>query len=114
MPDEKQLGLLRDILDSAKIIRSYLSGVTREGFIANSEKQDAVLRRFEIMGEAACRVSPETQALVPQVPFRSMRGMRNIIAHDYGEVDLDQVWLTPEADLVPLIKVLESHFAELG
>ncbi len=110
MPDERQNGSLRDMLDSAKAIRNYLAGVSRPEFFANPEKQDAVLRRFEIIGEAASRLYPETQALFPALPFRSMRGVRNIIAHDYGEVDLDQVWNTAEADLDGLIATLESHF----
>jgi uncharacterized protein with HEPN domain len=71
--------LLRDILDSALTIRLYLNEVSREAFMDGMEKQDAVLRRFEIIGEAASRLSPETQAIFPNLPFRSMRGMRNII-----------------------------------
>ena len=50
MPDERQDGLLLDILESARSIQRYLTGVDREGFLANQEKQDAVLRRFEIIG----------------------------------------------------------------
>ena len=110
MPDEKQTGLLRDILDSAQVIRAYLSGVSREEFLVNSEKQDAVLRRLEIIGEAASRLSPVTRVMFPDLPFRSMRGMRNIIAHDYGEVDIDQVWTTAADDLPDLIQTLERHF----
>lgn len=111
MPDERQNGLLRDMLDSAGAIRGYIAGVNREQFLANPEKQDAVLRRLEIMGEAAHRVSPETQSLFPQLPFRSMRGMRNIIAHDYGAVDLDQVWETASGDLDIVIAALTTHFS---
>jgi len=112
MPDEeRQNGLLRDILDSALSIRTYLAGVDRTSFMANAEKQDAVLRRFEIIGEAASRLSPETQALFPNLPFRSMRGMRNIIAHDYGVVDLDQVWQTAANDIDGLIENMTKHFA---
>jgi uncharacterized protein with HEPN domain len=109
MLDEKQTGLLRDILDSALTIRVYLDGVTREAFIANFEKQDAVLRRFEIIGEAASRLEQETQSLFPNLPFRSMRGMRNIIAHDYGDVDIDQVWKTATTDLDELIETLKRN-----
>ncbi|MEO7799441.1 MAG: DUF86 domain-containing protein [Opitutaceae bacterium] len=107
---EKQSGLLRDMLDSALLIRSYLAGVDREGFLADREKQDAVLRRLEIIGEAASRVGPQTQAQFPQLPFRGMRGMRNVIAHDYGEVDLELVWQTADADLPKLIEALQRHF----
>ncbi len=110
MGDEKQAGLLQDILYSAQAIRSYLEGISREAFFSDCEKQDAVLRRFEIIGEAASRLSPETRAMFPEVPFRSMRGMRNIIAHDYGEVDLDQVWKTATDDIPGLISTLASTF----
>ena len=109
MFDEKQAGLLRDILDSALTIRTYLAGIDREAFIANLEKQDAVLRRFEIIGETASRIAPETQALFPNLPFRSMRGMRNIIAHDYGDVDIEQVWKTATTDLDELIETLQRQ-----
>lgn len=114
MPDDRQSGLLRDMLDSALLIRTYLASVDRDAFLRDSEKQDAVLRRFEIIGEAAGRLSPEAQGLFPGIPFRAMRGMRNIIAHDYGEVDLDLVWRTAEADLPKLIETLEQHFAAEG
>ena len=110
MLDDRQSGLLRDVLDSANSIRAYLAGVNHDEFLAGQEKQDAVLRRFEIIGEAASRLAPETQALFPTLPFRSMRGMRNIIAHDYGEVDLDLVWKTATADLPGLIETLERYF----
>ncbi len=111
MSADKQPGLLRDILDSALAIRAYLQGVTRDQFMENEEKQDAVLRRFEIIGEAASRLAPETQARFKNLPFRSMRGMRNIIAHDYGVVDLDQVWTTASRDLDELIETLENYFS---
>jgi uncharacterized protein with HEPN domain len=111
MCDEKQAGLLRDILDSALAIRTYLQGVNRDTFMANSEKQDAVMRRFEIIGEAASRLSPETHSKFPALPFRSMRGMRNIIAHDYGDVDIDLVWRTATTNLDEVIDTLSRHLA---
>jgi uncharacterized protein with HEPN domain len=69
MPDDVQQALLRDLLDSARAIQRYLAGVNRDAFLANPEKQDAVLRRFEILGEVASRISPATQALFPEAPF---------------------------------------------
>lgn len=111
MLDEKQHGLLQDILDSARMIQVYLASVSETAFMANPEKQDAVLRRFEIIGEASSRLAPETRALFPGLPFRQMRGMRNIIAHDYGDVDLDQVWRTASGnDLTALVSTLETFF----
>jgi len=61
---------------------------------------------LEIIGEAAGRISPEVQNEFPGIPFREIRGMRNIIAHDYGEVDLERVWETVTHDVPTLLKVL--------
>ncbi len=109
MPDERQLGLLRDILDSALAVRTYVHGVSREQFLDNTEKQDAVLRRLEIIGDAASRLSPETKTLFPSLPFRAMRGMRNVIAHDYGAVDAQQVWATATGSMDMLIAALTPY-----
>ena len=59
---------LRDILDSARAIRGYLQGLDRVQFEARQEKQDAVIRRFEIRGEAARHLSPEGRAALPEIP----------------------------------------------
>ena len=112
MLDEKQNGLLRDRLESACAIQMYMGGVSCEEFMRNMEKQDAVCRRFEVLGEAASRLSNETHLLFPNLPFRSMRGMRNIIAHDYGDVDLDQVWKTATSDLADVIATLARHLGQ--
>lgn len=94
--------------DSAAAIVAYLNGVSREAFYANGEKQDAVLRRLEIIGEAAGRISPEVQKEFSSIPFREIRGMRNIIAHDYGEVDLERVWETAQGDIPHLLETLNA------
>lgn len=114
MLSEKQHGLLRDIIDSALVIKTYLEGVSEAAFMQNTEKQDAVLRRFEIIGEVSSRLAPETRAHFPSLPFRQMRGMRNIIAHDYGDVDMDQVWRTASgSDLAVLIDSLHAYFEKV-
>lgn len=99
---------LYDILDSAKMIQRYVAGLTQEQFQANSEKQDAVIRRFEIIGEAARHLSPEAQKQFPDIPWRLITGMRNILIHDYDDVDLGQVWRTIHGDLPGLISKLEA------
>jgi len=53
---------------------------------------------------------PETQARFPRLAFRGMRGMRNIIAHDYGDVDIELVWTTANTDLDELIETLSAFF----
>jgi uncharacterized protein with HEPN domain len=64
-----QLGRLRDILNAAQRIAFYIQGITEAGFQANPEKQDAVIRRIEIIGEAAVHLTEETRQAIPELPF---------------------------------------------
>jgi uncharacterized protein with HEPN domain len=83
-----QLGRLRDILEAARLIGAYVRDTTEADFRADTQKQDAVIRRIEIIGEAAAHLSEVTRQAMPDLPVRKMRGMRNIVAHDYANVDL--------------------------
>jgi uncharacterized protein with HEPN domain len=75
-----QLGRLRDILEAARLVASYVHGVTEAEFRANTQKQDAVIRRIEIIGEATAHLNETTREAIPGLPFRKIRGMRNILA----------------------------------
>ncbi len=99
----EQQAYLQDILDAARLVQEYTAKMTGDEFLADVKTQDAVLRRFEIIGEAAAHLTDDTRALFPDVPFHQMRGMRNIIAHVYGEVDLTIVWRTVRDHLPGLI-----------
>ncbi len=79
--------------------------------MGNSEKQDAVIRRIEVIGEAAAHLSDETRQAIPALPFRKMRGMRNIVAHDYANVDLRVVWEVVTVHVPDICAVLEQFFA---
>ena len=81
-----QLGRLNDILNAARLIASYVKDTTQEEFDANTEKQDAIVRRLEIIGEATVHLNETTRQAIPGLPFRRMRGMRNVVAHDYDEL----------------------------
>ena len=106
-----QLGRLRDILEAARLIGSYVKDTTEADFHANKQKQDAVLRRIEIIGEAAAHVTEVTRRAVPELAFRKMRGMRNIVAHDYANVDLHIVWEVATLFMPKICAVLEKFFA---
>jgi uncharacterized protein with HEPN domain len=99
---------LVDILESARLAMSYVAGKTREEFLADPRDQDAVIRRLAIIGEAAHRISEQTRAALPEVPWKAMVGMRNIMIHQYDSVDLLLVWDVLQDDLTPLIVALEQ------
>ena len=106
-----QLGRLRDIQEAARFIAFYVNDTTEIAFRADLQKQDAVIRRIEIIGEAAAHLTDTTRQLVPQLPFRKMRGMRNIVAHDYANVDLKIVWEVATVHVPEIYAVLEEFLA---
>lgn len=109
--ETEQTGRLYDILEAARLIAAYVQGTTSVDFCADSQKQDAVVRRIEIIGEAAAHLTEETRAALPELPFRKMRGMRNLVAHDYANVDLKIVWEVATEHVPEICAVLEAFFA---
>ncbi len=99
---------LEDMLDSASLIVEYLAGKTREDLAQSVLLQDAVVRRFGIIGEAARRLADSTRQALPGVPWRAVSGMRNVLIHDYDKVDFDTIWDTARNDLPTLITELET------
>jgi uncharacterized protein with HEPN domain len=112
--EAEQLGRLRDILEAARLIASYVQYTTAADFSSDTQKQDAVIRRIEIIGEATAHLTEETRRAIPQLPFRKMRGMRNIVAHDYANVDVRILWEVATVYVSDVCAVLESFFAEQG
>jgi uncharacterized protein with HEPN domain len=75
--------LFRDILESAEKILNYTSGFTKEQFLSNQLIIDAVIRNFEIIGEAANRLPDLSKSKLPTLEWNKLRGFRNRLAHDY-------------------------------
>lgn len=94
---------LHDILESIDKILSYVEGVDREAFAASSQLQDAVARRFEVMGEAAKNVPEKVRAAHPEVRWRGVSGLRDVLIHAYGRVDPHSLWDVVEDEL-PLLR----------
>jgi len=109
--DADQVGRLREILDAARLICSYVAGADENEFRGNTQKQDAIIRPIEIIGEATLHLSDDTRQAIPQLPFRRMRGMRNVIAHDYAGVNLQIVWEVATIHVPELRTILEQFFA---
>lgn len=97
-----------DIADSAKLAVKYLSDISYREFLQETSKQDAVIRRIEIIGEAANRISEESKSKYNHLPWNKMKGMRNLLIHEYDEIDLKNVWDTVKNDLPKLILDVEK------
>jgi uncharacterized protein with HEPN domain len=94
---------LRDILHSIVAIEKYTKR-GRSFFYKNELVQSWVMRHLEIIGEAANHASAELREKRPEIPWRNIIGMRNILAHGYFEIDTDTVWKVVENDLPSLRK----------
>lgn len=101
---------LLDILESAKLALTYVGDKKGEEFFKDIQSQDSVIRRLEIIGEAARRISEKAKAAYPNLPWNDMIGMRNIMIHEYDNVDLSMVLETVRKDLPQLIEEIEKIF----
>jgi uncharacterized protein with HEPN domain len=104
---EPQL-LVDDIIDSASKIVDYTKGFTFDDFTKDSKTIDAVIRNFEIIGEAANRLPEEFKARYPDINWHRIRGFRNRIVHDYFGIDYSIVWLIKETFLPKMIAQLRQ------
>ena len=93
---------LEDIVEAAELIGRYIEGLKFEEFEEDVEKQDAVARRLEIIGQAVKDLPEEIRSANPSVKWRAIAGARDIVAHEYFRVDLELVWGMANKD-VPLL-----------
>jgi len=96
-----------DILDALEKIYRYTS-VGKEQFFLDTQVQDAVVRNLEIIGEAASQVPEEIRIQYPDIPWRGMSTLRNMLIHQYHRVDYDRVWAVIEKDLPSLKNQIEN------
>jgi uncharacterized protein with HEPN domain len=108
MSAHSDLVYVQHILRALGRIEEYTRGMAEDVFMENSLVQDAVIRQFEVIGEAAKKVSPEFRERRPAVPWSFMAKMRDILIHHYWEVDLQVVWVTMKRDLPGLEPLLKS------
>ncbi len=99
---------LEDMLASMLKIQQYIKGMEFEGFTTNNLVIDAVIRNFEIIGEAAKMVPKKIQAKYPQIPWKQMYGLRNLIAHEYFGIDYELIWKIAANSLPQNLKDMEE------
>jgi uncharacterized protein with HEPN domain len=98
--------LLDMLLDARKVVK-YVQGVNFEIFDQDEVLQDAIMRRIQIIGEAARKISQEFKEAHPEISWSEVIGMRNKLVHDYFEIIPEKVWDTAVNDIPALIALIE-------
>lgn len=98
------------ILDAIQEVENYLSGVSIEAFMTNSEKRFATIKQIEIVGEACNHITAELKEAHPEIEWAPIKGFRNISIHEYFGVNLELVWEIATNDL----PVLKSQFTQIS
>lgn len=104
----RDAGLLLDMLLHARDALEFVQGLEETAFLASRLHQSATIRALEVIGEAAGKISADTVAAHPEIPWRDITGMRHRLIHGYDDVQLETVWATVRDKVPPLIAVLES------
>lgn len=100
-----------DIIESCGKIRRFIAGMTYEAFVADERTRDAVIRNIEIIGEAAKNLPDEVIVRAPEVEWRKVRGIRDVLAHAYFGLDAKVVWSTATTKLDELEKAVRKLVA---
>lgn len=113
MPNE-YLVYLDDILECIEKIEKYTLHLSRQEFLQNSMAADAVVRNLEIIGEAAKRLPLEIKRKYPEIEWRKIAGLRDILAHEYSGIDLQILWDIVQNKLPGLKRSLLRMRGEVG
>jgi uncharacterized protein with HEPN domain len=105
--------LLNDIIDSIVTIEGYLQGITEDVFYNDRKTKDAVVRNFEIIGEASRRIENNFKIQYPDVPWRERGDLRNKIIHEYFGIDYVVLWEIVQLNLPVVKKKVEALIANI-
>lgn len=101
------------IRDAIKRVIEYSSDIDEKSFLKNTMLQDALVRQFEIIGEASNKVSESTQKKYSNIPWKRIVGMRNRIIHEYFGVRLDIIWDSVQNDIPNLRSDIDKIIEDL-
>ncbi len=108
MPLEpRDAAYLWDMIETSRAVRDFTQGIKPHEYLSDRKVQMAVERAIEIIGEAARRVSESFKGDHPEVPCRAIVAQRHVIAHEYGEIKQERLWLVATRDIPKLAEQLE-------
>ena len=107
-PLERDAAHLWDMLDAAKQAAEFSANVNLDQLLAEVRTRYAIERALEIIGEAARRVSPATRSRHPEIPWKGISGFRNVLVHEYGEIDYRRLYTIIKEGIPALIVALET------
>ena len=100
---------LHHILDSIRLIQKHTNEIDYETFLNDELVYNTVIRQLEIIGEASNHISDNVIYDIPDIPWKDIVSMRNILVHDYFEIDLQDVWKTAKNDLIILKEKIQIY-----
>ena len=105
---KKYLNYLNDIKTAINSIENFIEGMTYDQFENDDKTSSAVIRKFEIIGEATKKIPKNIREINSQIPWKEIAGMRDRLIHAYSEVDLELVWVTIKQRLPELKSTIEE------
>jgi uncharacterized protein with HEPN domain len=108
LPNQREIGYLWDMLQAARRLQQFTANLGYDEYLDSTLVQSAVERQFEIIGEAARRMSESFVQANPQIRWSEWIGLRNIIAHQYDDIIQEQLWYSVVQEIPILIGQLES------
>ena len=108
MPKKSDAAYIQDMLTYARRASDRVRCISRDDFEGTVAHQESVAYNLMIVGEAASKLSEETRAKYPTIPWSEIKGMRNQIVHGYAETERDTLWETATIDIPALIAALET------
>ncbi len=111
MPRDKQA--LIDIATAIQQTLLYAQGIDQDNLQQDDEKQAAILYRLIVIGEATKRLSDELREQYPMIPWRQMAGLRDVVIHDYDELDFDILWNVIHINLPDILPEIQAILKSL-
>jgi len=110
--EDRNLAYLWDMREAAREISGFVKGIKYTEFIENLVVRYAVERQLMVIGEAANHVSEKFQDEHPEIPWRQMVGQRNVLAHEYGDINSERIWSAAMINIPKLLTDLEHLIPE--